>query len=341
MPNPLKQITKRGLQHIAARFGRHTRTPHEPELAILMYHRILPQDDSRARLEEPGMIVTPQTFRLHMRLLQQYFTVISLSQWIKQKANGEPLPERCVAITFDDGWADNYEFAYPILKQLSIPATIFLVSAMMDSNQQFWPERLAQLLATIAKHHPDKWQRPELQWITNTHTHYSFNHLPPDQEQLSEIIAQIKQLTDNDIHMRIDTIENLLQLKTNASPDLLSWQQLAEMCASGLIEAGSHTCHHIRLNDTQTEATQMAEISQSKSQIEQHLSQAVTAFCYPNGDYSDFAVDQVAKLYDCAVTTNADWNTIKTNPYLLNRIGLHEDISADKTAFLARLSCWL
>jgi len=276
-----------------------------------------------------------------MQLINRRFHVIALSQWIKQKSNGEELPNRCIAITFDDGWADNYEFAYPVLKKLAIPATIFLVSDMIDTTLKFWPERLAQLLASIATGCPDKWQLPVLKWITNTTTSYNFNHLPPDQEQLSEIIAQLKKLTDEDIHTRINNIEGTLHIKNKTAPDLLNWQQISEMCASGLIEAGSHTCHHIRLNDSQTEDTQMAEIIQSKPQIEQHLSQAVTAFCYPNGDYSEYAVKQVAQHYDCAVTTNSGWNTTKTNPYLLNRIGLHEDISADKTAFFARLSGWL
>ncbi len=337
----LKQLTKRGLQHIAANFGRHQHTGSDPELAILMYHRILPKQDNRAQLEEPGMMVTPETFTMHMQLLKQQFTIISLSQWIKQKNNGEKLPARCIAITFDDGWADNYEFAFPVLKKLAIPATIFLVSDMIGTTQQFWPERLAQLLASIATNRPDKWQLPALQWITGVKTSYTFSHRLPDQEQLSEIIAQIKKLTDEDVHTRINEIEEILQIKIETPPDLLNWQQMSEMCESGFIEAGSHTCHHIRLNNTQPENIQLAEIIQSKKQIEQHLAQPVTAFCYPNGNFSDYAIQQVTQHYDCAVTTKADWNTTKTNPYLLNRIGLHEDISADKTAFLARLSGWL
>ena len=336
-----KKIIKRGIQHLAARFGRHTRSHKEPQLVVLMYHRILPKQDPRTQQEEPGMMVTPETFKMHMSLVKQHFEILPLSQWIKRKQNRETLPERCCAITFDDGWEDNYEFAYPILQELQLPATIFLVSDMIGTDQLFWPERLAHLLTDIALTCPERWGHPDLAWLTNNKFSYTFTTTPPDQEQLSEIINSAKALRDEEIHQRINKIEAELQLKNTSQPSLLSWQQMSEMCASGLIEAGGHTCHHIRLNAGQSEATLEQEIVQCKSQIEAQLGQTVDTFCYPNGDYSPRAVELVKQHYQCAVTTNRDWNTASSDQYLLNRIGVHEDISYDKTAFLARLSGWL
>ena len=341
MLKPLKRIAKRSLQHIAANFGQHTRTSKEPQLLVLMYHRILPKQDPRAGLEEPGMMVTPETFRMHMSLVKQHFEVLSLSQWIKRKHNGETLPARCCAITFDDGWIDNYEYAYPVLQEFNLPATIFLVSDMIGTNLLFWPERLAHILTEIARNCPDKWNHHSLDWLKYEAVSYDFATTPPDQEQLSEIINQLKELQDDEIHERINTVETELQLDNNSHPSLLNWQQMAEMSASGLIEAGSHTCHHIRLNASQSENTLMREIVQSKSQIEKQLGQPVETFCYHNGDYSPRAVELVKQNYQCAVTTSGGWNTINTDEHLLHRIGVHEDISADKTAFLARLSGWM
>ena len=341
MRQAAKYLVKRSLQHLAARFGQHTRNPSEPQLLILMYHRILPADDPRARLEEPGMMVTPETFRLHMQLVQQYFEVLPLSQWIHRKQHQQTLPARCCAITFDDGWRDNYEFAYPVLKEYKLPATIFLVSDMIGKNQSFWPERLAHVITTIAERCPEKWQAECTEWLRSTSSSYAFNRQPPDQEQLSEIIAQLKTFSDQAMHQRIDHIETELQLETTDQPSLLDWEQMNEMCHSGLIEAGSHTCHHIRLNENQESQSLNDEIVLSKSQIEKHLGQTVTSFCYPNGDHCHDAVTLVEQNYQCAVTTRRGWNNPQSRLHLLDRIGVHEDISADKTAFLACLSGWI
>jgi len=153
MANPVKTLIKRSLQYIAAHFGPHTRRHSEPKLVILMYHRVLPRDDERILFEEPGMYVSPETFKHNLLTLADYFEFISLTDWIEKKAANLPLPEKACIISFDDGWADNYEYAFPILQELNIPATIFLVSDMIGTTEMFWPERVARLVHEICQHH--------------------------------------------------------------------------------------------------------------------------------------------------------------------------------------------
>ncbi len=338
----LKQILKQGIQYYAARFGAHTRSHAEPQLLILMYHRVLPETDARTALEEPGMTVTPETFRMNLKQLVKYFEFVSLADWLEKKNSGLPLPEKACAITFDDGWADNYEFAFPILHEANIPATIFSVSSMIGTQKMFWPERLARILTTIAINHPASWQAPCLEWLRSARTDFTYTNVAPSRDQISQIIAHAKQYTDQENHLRLDLIEDTLNLHIHPQQaSLLSWAQLNAIIDSGLIDAGSHTCNHTRLSSNTPNHICESEILHSKQQIETHTKQPVKIFCFPNGDHSSFALALVRQTYIGAVTTQHGWNTASSDSCLLRRIGIHEDIARDRTAFLARISGWL
>jgi peptidoglycan/xylan/chitin deacetylase (PgdA/CDA1 family) len=288
------------------------------------------------------MMVAPDTFKQHLRALQEYFEFIHLSEWLDRKAKGSPLPGKACVLSFDDGWADNHEFAFPVLQELGIPATIFLVADMIGTRAMFWPERLARMATEIAAKHPRYWSHAELDWLRQMPVSYGFNGTLPDSEEISELIAAVKRLTDHEIHARIDRIEAELQLECfDHPPSLLDWEQVHEMTASGLIELGSHTCNHTRLNSGTSADSLEHEVISSKQTIEEHSDCKVSTFCFPNGDYSPQALELVRQHYTGAVTTQSGWNTAQTDNYLLRRIGVHEDISGDKMAFLARISGWL
>lgn len=340
--NILKEIIKSSLQTAAARLGPHARSARQSQLLVLMYHRILPANDERIKLEEPGMYVTPETFQKNIEILRPLFEFVKLSEWLDKRQKNLPLPAKACAITFDDGWADNYEFAYPVLQKTGVPATIFIVSDMIGTNTRFWPERLAAIVTSISTEQPEKWSIPELKWLRCAKTDYKFLKFAPSREEITQLIAHAKQLPDQEINVRLDRIKSKLELKyTSRSPSLLSWSQIKEMIDSGLIDAGSHTCHHTRLNSQTPIEILTKEIVHSKRVIEQQLGKPITIFCFPNGDYSETALELVRRHYLAAVTTSKGWNSIKSNPYLLKRIGIHEDIAKNKTAFLARISGWL
>lgn len=337
-----KYTLKRCIEVTGANLGRHKRTPKSPQILILMYHRVLPLDDERAKNEEPGMFVTPETFKLHLNILSQYFEFIKLSDWIERKNKGLPLPAKACAITFDDGWLDNYEYAYPILQELKVPATIYLVSDMTDTKQTFWPERLSDLLTQVSANHSDQWNIPCMEWLHTSETNYTYTNTAPTQEHISEIINAVKLYSDSEINIRLDQIEDELNLSNeiNKKPALLSWKQAKEMFDSGLFDIGSHTCQHIRLNAKTPRHIIENEIINSKKNIESKLKIPIKTFCYPNGDYTSEALKIVSDNYIAAVTTQSGWNTTSANNYTLQRVAVHEDISNNKSAFLSRISGW-
>lgn len=113
---------------------------------VLAYHRVLTNDDLRRQSVQPGMYVLDTVFEQQMMFVKQNFTVLSL-QDLLGLWKGDVWDEhaRYCVITFDDGWLDNYRHAYPVLKRLCLPATIFLPTDYVGSDEWFWPDQLAFL----------------------------------------------------------------------------------------------------------------------------------------------------------------------------------------------------
>jgi peptidoglycan/xylan/chitin deacetylase (PgdA/CDA1 family) len=94
---------------------------------VLMYHRVLDATEISDAIH-PGMYVTSEVFAQHLEYLSRKYSVVTLDQlqdWIQGKID---LPKTPCAITFDDGWGDNYRNAFPLLKKNNIPATVFLIT---------------------------------------------------------------------------------------------------------------------------------------------------------------------------------------------------------------------
>lgn len=334
----MKQLLKQCAISAANQFGPHRFTgfARDPQLWVLMYHRILPKDDIRYRLEEPGMIVTPETFAMHLRELKLHFDVIDLTEWLALRASGKPLPRRACAITFDDGWYDNYEFALPIIMQEKAPITLFAVVEKIATSFQFWPNLVSALLASNAvdamKKHPIFEQAlRKVPAVIDTR----------DREYMAAVIKALKLTTDAEIFMALAAIEWQQHLTFELPRGLMNWEELHAMASSGLVSVGSHTCNHKRLNAELPTADILHEVVDSKALLAKQLPDTVDIFCFPNGDYNNTAMDAVSSTYTAAVTTKRGIANEFTPAHQLCRIGLHENVSYTSRLLGARLSGWV
>lgn len=327
----LKNLAKSILTRLAYHYGHHRRQHHEPKLWILMYHRILPTDDPRYHIEEPGMVVTPETFEMHLQEIKRYFTVMRLQDWVDAQESGAQLPLKTCVVTFDDGWMDNFEYALPLLKKHQIPATLFAVAEKIDTSFQFWPNMVMWLLFNAGE--------TFLQQDPLLGKYYPQDKSIIDREFAAEYIRKLKDLSDRDIFTalaRIKEQSNLLQAMPRA---LMNWNELKQMQNSGLVDIGSHTCSHKRLTHHLGTEELQHEIIQSRELLESQLEQKINLFCFPNGDYNRIALDMVAATYKAAVTTQKGivaYNNFSLHE--LKRIGLHQQVSGTKRDFGARLS---
>src|ERR671912_1837193 len=126
----------RGLRQIA----RWPRNRPGQRVLILLYHRV-----AELRLDPWFLSVTPRNFAEHLEVLQRYAHPISLQRLFQGLLEGG-LPERAVAVTFDDGYADNLHDAKPLLARYEVPATVFLATGFIGQKREFWWDELDRLL---------------------------------------------------------------------------------------------------------------------------------------------------------------------------------------------------
>lgn len=250
---------------VRAAIGGTARLCHKSGLIVLIYHRVLPQPD-------PMLPDVPDKtmFAMHMRVIARYFRVAPLRQALVDLQAGTL---RCptVAVTFDDGYADNLEVALPILQQFSIPATVFVAPGFLDGGLMFndaVTEIFRQAPAgkfDLEQHGLGSWQIED--WVSRRFA-------------ASKVIMQIKYLS---LEQRRVLIGQLALQAGATLPDnlMLSSEQLRQLHSAG-VAIGAHTLNHpilARLDDV--EAGQ--EIRASKAHLEQLLGSPIDLFAYPNG----------------------------------------------------------
>lgn len=335
----IRSVIKSGALTLLAGFGwLRIRLSSKPTLLILTYHRVLPANAPERAAEQPGMVTSPETLDRHIRLAKKLGAeLIHLDEWLERNRGGQKLPRLAVAFTFDDGWRDNYLFAYPRLKPQNTPATIFLVTQMIDTDKTFWPEQVLKLLTSQAIPENDKsfdWLRPHLPPSTT-----SSKGSPLSLVEADAVISRLKSLDDATI---LANLESLYQANpdlasTETSRTILNASELDEMSSDGLIRYGAHTRHHYRLNRLDDKQTLKEEIVGSLDDIKALREAAVPIFCYPNGDITGEGETLVSGHYEAACTTKTGWNRAGCDPYDLRRFNLHDGNSYSNRTLLATI----
>jgi peptidoglycan/xylan/chitin deacetylase (PgdA/CDA1 family) len=158
--------------------------------------------------------------------------------------------------------------------------------------------------------------------------------------KLEKSIAMLKKMHPNKIDKLLDSLEGRWgsnQKITNRA--FLSWEEVREMRISGLISYGSHTASHPILTTLSVDEIN-EELRQSKKKLisENAVEKSFIPFCYPNGNYNVQIIKMVKDAgYSLAVTTMNGWNNIQTDPFVLKRIGLHNDISSTMAMFACKI----
>lgn len=291
-------------------------------LSILIFHRVLEQPDPLF----PGE-ATVQTFDMQMALLKSIFNVLPLPEAITRLKAGT-LPARAAAITFDDGYADNYTHALPILQKHGLHATFFIATAYLNGGRMFNDTVIESIRRTPLL----KLDLSDLD--LGIHELGSF---PAKAKAIGEILPKIKYLHPN---KREDTAaEFSIRAGVEHLPDdlMMTTAQLQGMHAAGM-EIGGHTHRHPILAKL-TAAEAQTEIAQGKKLLEEMLGTRVRLFAYPNGkpgtDYLPQQAEIVRELgFEAAVSTERGASTISSHMHQLPRFTPWD---TSETGFILRL----
>jgi peptidoglycan/xylan/chitin deacetylase (PgdA/CDA1 family) len=289
----------------------------ESKLSILMYHRI-----GTPEFGERSLYVSEDNFERQVEYLLRRYRVLSFEDAVELLARGDLPRGNSVVLTFDDGYRDNYEKAFPILRKHGCPATIFVATEPLESGQALWPARLYYWCAATKA----------LEFRLRVD---GSDGAPPvlpltTEQQRRRAFYAIKSLLirrhprDHDAVMR--EIAEGLRFDAHDDPfhkaSMLTWDQLREMSAAG-IGIGSHTMTHPSLPMLTSEEC-ARELAQSKEIIERKLNCSVTLFAYPFGGRRDFNPELEALVkqsgYKAACSALRGVNRPDANRFALRRV---------------------
>ncbi len=279
---------------------------------VLTLHRVLPDAEYDSAGSQRGMVVRARTFERLLQYLRRRCRCVLLDSAgpgvVEQGGGSRPR----VALTFDDGWRDNFETAFPISRSYQLPFTVFLCPQMISGNGSAW-------LATVTALWWAARRAGKLTLVRSLSGSFVNG-------SVDSLIERLKQISPEDREAFIAELKSALEPYTAdapASPEhLLSWSQVKEMGGAG-VSFGSHTnTHQVLTRIARSDA--IKELAESRKAIEAELN-TCPWLAYPHGDWSESVRDLVSQTgYRHAFTNSPGVWGPKTNPLSIPRINIWE-----------------
>lgn len=319
-----------------------------PGIICLMYHRIDIMDT------DPWSIcVSPQHFEEQIQFLKQNFDVISVPDVVSQITTGN-IKTNSVCLTFDDGYADNYIYAKPILERHDCPATFFIPTAFISIAQPFWWDEL-EIILLHSKKLPEQLtlsiageslnytlSTPELtdeQW--QQHKVWKWYEEPPTDRcaVFLNVWETLRILSHEEIKYQIKTIKEWADNQTDFTKQRLPMNedQLCELAANNLFTIGLHTHTHPDLS-AKEKNVQAEEIMRCKHTLYNKYSIEANCLAYPYGRYNNDTAAAAAELLLTAGFTTEP-SHLTANSHLM-KLGRYQVCNWNMNEFQNQISAW-
>jgi L-malate glycosyltransferase len=284
--------------------------------AVFMFHRILPNGE---RTYDSEMVTSTEAFGAFLDWLRGKYRVLPLDELVQSSGFPNTRRPQC-AITFDDGWIDNYLHAFPLLRQRQLPATIFLPLQFIGTSKRFWQDRLWLSLRNL---NPAE-RRKSIQGAAR-----GLPWFPIGAEFVHNLAGLRRFLRTRSTEEADDFADRLVDSTGVSLPvagrTFLNWDEIHEMQGNG-ISFGSHSVSHGLLTRME-QAKATAEIHKSREELANRLRENITGFAYPWGTASWVTHNAVKNAgYEFAVTTLPGLITRKADRWMLPRIFISNSV---------------
>lgn len=247
-------------------------------VVVIYYHRFVRSHDGVLDIH-PSISHPVTEFIKEIDFLKRYFYVLSLDEAADTLSKGRYFSRPAVVLTADDGYKDNYDLAFPILKENNTPFTIFLNTGVIGTDKVNWYDRLADVISGTSK----KCVRSP---AADDHAELPLRTLAFKRKAYLKIVRHLKYLSRKERENYLHDIEHQLGASGHDRM-MLNWEEVNLMKKSDIV-FGAHTHNHQILTTLPVEDAKN-EIKTSKDIIEQQIKQPVNHFAYPNGRAEDFS----------------------------------------------------
>lgn len=286
------------------------------ELVIATFHRVLPAE-LRAQYAFPELVVTPEELAFFLRFFREHFTVTTLGDAHRRMRLGERPARPLLAVTFDDGQRDNFEYGKPVLDEHGVKASFYVTVDATEADAPLWHDRVGFAIEGLRRRDPSR----AAALLAN--------------RPLPVALEEAKRMSTSEREAWVERVESEAGRARPSWDGMMSWDQLRTLHAEGH-EIGSHTRTHPilpRCDDARLET----EIVGSRARLREELGAAVDTFCYPNGDHDVRVRDVVRRAgYVLGVTTDWGRNPPSIGAYELRRFDIQSETSRGRDGRLSR-----
>lgn len=244
-------------------------------MLVLCYHKI-----DCVQRDWTGIVTSPDTFRQQLTYIKDHYHICDVHDFPRQPQVKD------VLITFDDGYADNYTTALPILEELQIPATFFISTGHLNTDTEDWCNELAWLILE-GNAYPPEFSFGDFRFQTKT-----FHQRLSMHRSIEKTLIQAPNTQRNTIMNAVRQWANADQRTKRTSHRMLSADQLRALAASPYASIGAHTVNHPSLSALCIEE-QCYEILESKHTVEKIIGKDVLLFAYPFGGISNYSLETI------------------------------------------------